>query len=86
MLSFLTLGFISRTVPQLNILTIGFPIKAAVGILIMALGIMSLEPVLLGGLTEVMDSLRESVTVTGVSVHRRKRGRPVIEKGVRSEA
>jgi flagellar biosynthesis protein FliR len=52
MLAMLALGFISRTVPQLNILTIGFPLKLGLALLVMALTVMSLEPLLL----EVLDT------------------------------
>lgn len=61
LLAFVTLGFVSRTVPQLNILTVGFPIKAAVGLLIVAVTMISLEPVLLDGLHTCMDSLRAAM-------------------------
>ena len=63
LLSFLTLGFVSRSVPQLNILTIGFPIKAAIGILVMALSIVSLEGVLIDSLTSCMEMIRETLAL-----------------------
>lgn len=47
LLVMLALGFISRTVPQLNILTIGFPLKLGLAFLMMALTVMMLEPLLL---------------------------------------
>jgi flagellar biosynthetic protein FliR len=62
MLSFLTLGFIMRTVPQLNILTVGFPIKIAVAMLIMAVTMMTLEPVVLDGLTMFLDGIRAGLS------------------------
>lgn len=58
MLAFMTLGFISKTVPQLNILTVGFPIKIAMALLLMALTMMSLEDVLLETLTLGIDGIR----------------------------
>jgi flagellar biosynthesis protein FliR len=66
LLAFVTLGFISRTVPQLNILTVGFPIKAALGILIVAITMMSMEPVLLDGLQTCMDGLRAALNLQPV--------------------
>jgi flagellar biosynthesis protein FliR len=65
LLAFLTLGFISRTVPQLNILSIGFPIKIAIAIAIMAMTMMSLEPVLLDGLDVCMDGIRAALKLDG---------------------
>jgi len=61
LLAFLTLGFLSRTVPQLNILTVGFPVKAALALLVMAMSIIALEPVLLEGVTTCMDGLRAAL-------------------------
>ena len=58
LLAFLVLGFLSRTIPQLNILTIGFPLKLAVALVMMAMTMMSLEGVLIDGLTECMDGIR----------------------------
>ncbi|MBP7933871.1 MAG: flagellar biosynthetic protein FliR [Phycisphaerae bacterium] len=63
LMSFITLGFLSRTVPQLNILTVGFPAKMMLALLIMALTIMSLEPVLTGSLALVMDELRQGLGI-----------------------
>lgn len=63
MLAFLTLGFVSKTVPQLNLLSVGFPIKAAVGVLVMAVAIVSLEAVILDGLAECMDAIRSALAL-----------------------
>jgi len=64
LLSYMTLGFISRTMPQMNILTIGFPIKLALGILIMAITIVSLESVFLETLAMGIDGLRATLGLT----------------------
>ncbi len=61
LLAFLALGFISRTVPQLNLLTIGFPIKLALALAMMAMTMMSLETVLLDGVTTCMDALARAL-------------------------
>jgi flagellar biosynthesis protein FliR len=54
----MTLGFLSRTIPQLHLLSIGFPIKIALALVLMAMTMMSLEPVLVDALTRTMDDLR----------------------------
>jgi flagellar biosynthetic protein FliR len=58
------LGFVGRSVPQLNILTIGFPLKAGVGLLVMALAIVSLEPVLLDALNSCLNAVRLGLGLT----------------------
>jgi len=65
LLGFMTLGFLSRTMPQMNILTIGFPLKISIGLVMMALTIMSLESVLLESLTFAMDSVRAGLGLSG---------------------
>ncbi len=65
LLAFLTLGFVSRTVPQLNLLSIGFPIKLALALALMAMTMMSLEPVLLDGLNVCMDGIRGALKLDG---------------------
>ena len=40
------LGIISRTMPQLNIFTIGIPIKIVVGLLVLATTLTALAPVM----------------------------------------
>lgn len=66
LLGLMTLGFLSRTMPQLNILTIGFPIKIALALLVMALTIMWLEPLLLQGLSLAVDAVREGMGMEGL--------------------
>lgn len=61
LLAFLTLGFISRTVPQLNLLTVGFPIKLAMALLVMALTLIGLEGILVDGVVDVMDEIRTAL-------------------------
>jgi flagellar biosynthetic protein FliR len=58
LLALIALGFISRTVPQLNILTIGFPLKLAMALLVLALTVMSLEPTLMELFETSMDGVR----------------------------
>jgi flagellar biosynthesis protein FliR len=58
MLSFMTIGFLSRTIPQLHLMSIGFPLKAAVGLSVAALTFVSMESVLVEGFREAFDSIR----------------------------
>ncbi len=58
LLAFMTLGFLSRTIPQLHLLSVGFPIKIALALAIMAMTMISLEPVLVDSLTRTIEDLR----------------------------
>lgn len=60
------LGFVGRSVPQLNILTVGFPLKAGVGVLVMALAIVSLEPVLMDAWASCMDAVRTGLGLSPI--------------------
>jgi flagellar biosynthetic protein FliR len=42
----LALGFLSRLVPQMNIFLVGFPLKIAAGLVVLALGVRSTGPLL----------------------------------------
>lgn len=66
-LSLLVLGFVGRTMPQMNILTIGFPLKIGVALVVLAMTIMTVEPVLLDGLTVCMDAIREGLAASGAN-------------------
>ena len=61
LLAFITLGFISRTIPQLHLLSVGFPVKIALALLLMAMTLVSLEPVLVDSLSRTMEDLRASL-------------------------
>jgi flagellar biosynthesis protein FliR len=63
-LAFLTLGFISRTVPQLNLMTIGFPVKLAMALFIMAVSMISMESLLVDSVNEVMQGVRSGLGIT----------------------
>jgi len=58
MLSFVTLGFLSRTLPQLHLLSVGFPMKAAIGLGVAALTFVSMESLLVEGFGEAFDAIR----------------------------
>ncbi|NLX13327.1 MAG: flagellar biosynthetic protein FliR [Phycisphaerales bacterium] len=61
LLAFVTLGFVSRTVPQLNILNIGFPLKLMLAMLVMALTILAFEKVFLDSLADFLNLTREAL-------------------------
>jgi flagellar biosynthesis protein FliR len=58
MLSFLTLGFLNRTMPQMHLLTIGFPLKIAICVAVAAMCLMGTEGVLTDGLQQAFDAIR----------------------------
>ena len=66
LLAFLVLGFISRTVPQLNILTVGFPLKLVAALAVMALTIVSMESVLADGFASCMEKIRLALGMDNV--------------------
>lgn len=55
----LVLGFISRTVPQLNVMIFGFTIKGMLGFIVMAVGLPIVGVTLIEVLDEVFSRLRE---------------------------
>jgi flagellar biosynthetic protein FliR len=65
-LSFMTLGFLSRTLPQLHLMSIGFPLKAAIGLSVAALTFVSMESVLVEGLRAAFDSIRAGLGLSPV--------------------
>lgn len=67
LISFMTLGFLSRTIPQLHLMTVGFPLKAAIGLTMAALTIVSMEGVLVEGLREGFDAIRLGLGLSPMS-------------------
>ncbi len=65
LLAFVTLGFISRTIPQLHLMTVGFPIKIALAIGLMAMTLMSLEPLMVDSVNRVLEDLRAGLGLVG---------------------
>lgn len=61
MISLLILGFLSRTMPQLNILNVGFPLKLSIALLVMGFTVMSIEPVLLEAFDLGMNGVRTAL-------------------------
>jgi flagellar biosynthetic protein FliR len=66
-LSFMTLGFLSRTIPQIHLMSVGFPLKAAVGLSIAAITFGSMEGVLVDGLRDAFDVIRIGLGMTPVT-------------------
>jgi len=58
MMSLLILGFLSRTMPQLNILNVGFPLKLGIALIVMGFTVMSMEPLLLDAFDTGMAGVR----------------------------
>jgi flagellar biosynthetic protein FliR len=59
------LGYISKTVPQLNILSLGFPLRIMVGILMITLGLVVINDVMMDGIDEMLAALFNWIDSTG---------------------
>lgn len=53
----LAMGFVSKTVPQLNILSLGFPMRILIGIGIIATGLTIINDVLIEGINQMFEVL-----------------------------
>ena len=51
------MGFVSKSVPQLNILSLGFPIRILAGFAIVALGLVVIDEVMMEGIDEMLRAL-----------------------------
>ncbi len=51
------LGFLSKTVPQLNVLSLGFPLRILVGLTILAIGVTVLNDVVIDEMDSVSDAI-----------------------------
>lgn len=58
----LTMGFLGHSVPQLNILVIGFPVRASVALLILALTITGTAELIVTAVPQVIDTLRQNLS------------------------
>lgn len=58
----LTMGFLGHSVPQLNILVIGFPIRASVSILILAITVSGAADAIVIAIPQTIDALRQGLT------------------------
>ena len=51
------MGFVAKTVPQLNILSLGFPLRIIMGIATILAGLVVIESVMITGIERILDSL-----------------------------
>lgn len=59
----LTVGFLGRTVPQVNVLVVGFPVRALVTLLVLALTFSGASRAVVDLVPSVIDQLRDALTV-----------------------
>jgi flagellar biosynthetic protein FliR len=57
-------GFLARSIPQINILSIGFALRIVVGLLVLAIGLVATQEVLAGSIGTMLDSLHEWMTTS----------------------
>lgn len=53
----ISLGFIARTVPQMNILTIGFPLRIMAGMSILIVSVVMFEDVFIASMQDAFDRI-----------------------------
>ena len=58
----LTMGFLGRTVPQINLMTVGFPTRAAAGVFVLALTLSPAADVLTTALDAALSALHRGLT------------------------
>jgi len=58
----LTMGFIGHTVPQINVLIIGFPIRAMISLLVLSLSLSGIGRAVVDIVPATIDSLRAALT------------------------
>ena len=61
----LAIGFISKTVPQLNILSLGFPIRIMVGLATIVVGVVVLQEVLIDYIDIVLVTMQDWIQAGG---------------------
>ena len=61
----LAIGFISKTVPQLNILSLGFPIRIMVGLATLVVGVVVLQEVLIDYIDIVLVTMQDWIQAGG---------------------
>lgn len=61
----LAMGFIAKTVPQLNILSLGFPLRILMGLGIVASGLVVINEVLIEGIEHMFSALFEWIEAHG---------------------
>lgn len=58
----LTMGFLGHTVPQINVLVVGFPIRAIVSLLVLAASLSGIARTVVDVVPQVIDELRYVIT------------------------
>ena len=58
----LAMGFLGHSVPQINVLVIGFPVRAMINLAILALPLTGVSRIVVDQVPEVIDALRYSLT------------------------
>ncbi len=64
----IAMGFVSKTVPQLNILSLGFPLRILAGFAIIALGLVVIDEVVMDSVDFVLQLLFEWIDGAGTTV------------------
>jgi flagellar biosynthesis protein FliR len=54
----LSLGFVSKTMPQVNVLTAGLPLRAVVGMIMLVFSVMLTSEVVRGAILDSMEAVR----------------------------
>jgi flagellar biosynthesis protein FliR len=60
------MGFIAKTVPQMNILSLGFPLRIIFGLMIIAIGLIVINEVVLDAIDGVLDVIFNWIDAQGV--------------------
>ncbi len=63
-LTMVALSFLSRTMPQLNILSVGFQVQTMVAMGVMGLAVLAMQELLVGGVWQGLDTTREWLGVS----------------------
>ena len=53
----IAMGFVAKTVPQLNILSLGFPLRILIGLVILIAGLVVIDEVILDGMNSMLGTL-----------------------------
>jgi flagellar biosynthetic protein FliR len=61
------MGFLAKTVPQLNILSLGFPLRILVGLTTVAIGLVVIDEVVMEGISETLEIVLNWVESLGRS-------------------
>jgi flagellar biosynthetic protein FliR len=61
----LVMGYMAKTVPQLNILSLGFPLRILASLALITLGLVVIDDVLMSGVDSMLDDLFAWLTIQG---------------------